>query len=133
MGESPAAVAADMANVIAGMVKGEHEDSAARFSRVSTDPFVNELYARALDLELRGDIAEAREMFRVAANQEPELFWLRYEIALCTRDLDEHDEAEQMFEGLLEEARTGNDARAVVATLNSWGRQKLGLNRTMIA
>ena len=129
VGESPAAVAADMANVIAGMVRREHEDGTARFSKVSTDPFVNELYARALDLELRGDIAEAREMFRVAANQEPELFWLRYEIALCTRDLKEHDEAERMFGDLLEEARDAADARAIVATLNSWGRQKLGLNQ----
>ena len=129
VGESPAAIAADMAGVIAGLVHEEHMDPSARFSLVSTDPFVNELYARALDLELQGQIDEAREMFRLAATQEPDLFWLRYEIALCTRDLDEHEEADRMFRELYAEARSGEDARAVVATLNSHGQQKLTQRR----
>ncbi len=127
VGQSPAGIAADLANVIVGIVSDPDANSSERFSVVSTDPFVNELYARALDLELRGEIAEARDMFRLAVAEEPELFWPRYEIALCTRDLGEHDEAERMFEALLEEARRGGDARAVVATLNSHGRQKLDL------
>ena len=127
VGQSPAAIAADIANVIVGIVNERHQDPSPRFSLTSTDPFVNELYARALDLELRGEIAEAREMFRVAAAEEPELFWPRYEIALCTRDLDEHDEADRMFRELYAEAVAGQDARAVVATLNSHGRQKMDL------
>lgn len=129
VGESPAAIAADMAEVISGMITDDIDESRERFSLVSTDPFVNELYARALDLELQGEIVEAREMFRVASAQSPELFWLRYEIALCTRDLEEYDEATRMFDELLVEAESGQDARAVVATLNSYGRMHLTLNQ----
>ena len=72
-------------------------------------------------MELRGQPKEARELFQIAANQEPELFWLRYEIALCTRNLREWDEASDMFTALFDEAYAGADAKAMVATLNSHG------------
>jgi len=121
VGESPAAVAADLARVVAGLVAPRERDGPAAFRRVSSDPFVNEAYGRALDLELQGDYAEARELFRIAAVQEPGLFWLRYEIALCTRFLREWDDARAQFADLLEEARAGGDAEALVSTLNAIG------------
>ena len=129
VGDSPAMLAAEMAGVIIGLIAHEDRDTTARFAKVSTDPFVNEMYARALDLELQGKLDEARQMFRVAADQEPELFWLRYEIALCTRDLREWDAAESMFDALLEEANSGEDARASIATLNSYGVMMFKQNR----
>ena len=119
VGESPAVLAAELSAIVAGLIQTDSEPDKRRFRKVSTDPFINELYARALDLELQGEIAEARELFRVAATQEPELFWLRYEIALCTRDLEEYEEAQRMFEELTEEARAGADVQALVAVLNS--------------
>ncbi len=133
VGESPATVAADIAGVITGLLSSEKVVRPERFSKVSTDPFVNELYARALDLELAGELEEARETFRVAATQEPELFWLRYEIALCTRDLREWDEAEALFEALHDEAAAGDDLRARIVTANSHGILKLNRNEYQAA
>jgi DNA-binding winged helix-turn-helix (wHTH) protein/tetratricopeptide (TPR) repeat protein len=127
VGESPALLAADLAGIVSGLLHGSAVPDSDRFSRVSSDPFVNELYGRALNLELQGQLAEAREMFRLASAEEPELFWLRYEIALCTRDLREWDEAERLFVALLEEASSAADVRALIATLNSRG--VLFLNR----
>lgn len=121
VGESPAALAADMANVISRLLTGSDFRVGGRFARISTDPFVNEMYARALDLELQGKLEEARQLFRLASEQEPELFWLRYEIALCTRDLREWELAEEMFAALRDEAAAGTDRRALVVTSNSMG------------
>ncbi len=130
VGDSPAELAADMARVIGGIVSGSGIDTVGRFAKVSADPFVNETYARALDLELQGKYAEARNLFRIASSEEPELFFLRYEIALCTRDLREWDEAEAQFEALHQEALAGDDSRALIATLNSHG--VMDLNRNML-
>ena len=121
VGESPAAVAADMAKVVGGIVAGDESTAATRLARVSADPFINEVYARALDLELQGKLEEARTMFRLASEQEPELFWPRYEIALCTRDLREWDEAIAMLDALIVESRAASDDHALIATLNSTG------------
>jgi DNA-binding winged helix-turn-helix (wHTH) protein/tetratricopeptide (TPR) repeat protein len=121
VGDTPAAVAADMSRVISGVLDRESGVPARRLQRVSADPFINEAYARALDLELQGRLAEARTLFGLAAEQEPELFWLRYEIALCTRDLREWDEAAAMFAALEQEARAAGDNAARLATLNSLG------------
>ncbi|MEQ9563203.1 MAG: tetratricopeptide repeat protein [Woeseiaceae bacterium] len=121
VGDSPAALAADMARVIAGVVTASDEQMEGRFSRVSTDPFVNETYARALDLELQGQLEDARRLFEAAAKEEPDLFYLRYEIAVCTRDLREWDSAEAQFEALYQEALEGSDPRALIVTLNSLG------------
>lgn len=121
VGDSPAELASDMARVVAGIVSGSGIERVGRFSKVSANPFVNELYARALDLELQGELEDARALFQIAANEEPELFFLRYEIALCTRDLREWGAAEAQFEALYQEALSGDDARALIVTLNSSG------------
>ena len=121
VGDSPAELSADMARVIAGVVSGGGWETTGRFARVSSNPFVNETYARALDLEFQGRLEDARNLFRIAAAEEPSLFFLRYEIALCTRDLREWDSAEAQFEALFQEAREGNDPRALIVTLNSLG------------
>ena len=113
VGESPALLAADLAGVVSGLLDGSAVPDSDRFARVSSDPFVNELYGRALNLELQGLLKEAREMFRLASAEEPELFWLRYEIALCTRDLREWDEAEALFAALLEEASLAADVARI--------------------
>ncbi len=128
VGDSPAELAADMARVIAGIVSGNGIETVGRFAKASADPFVNEMYARALDLELQGNYAEARTLFQVAANEEPELFFLRYEIALCTRDLREWESAETQFQALYNEALAGDDPRALIVTLYSHGVMDLNRN-----
>lgn len=121
VGDSPASLAAEASRVITALLGGSGRLPERRLSRVSTDPFVNEAYGRALSLELQGKLEQARDLFRVAAEQEPELFWLRYEIALCTRDLREWDEAEKMMASLFDEASEAEDTAAMIATLNSRG------------
>lgn len=129
VGESPAQLAADMAGVLSQLLADRDYRVGGRFARASTDPFVNEMYARALDLELQGKLDEARRLFELAAEQEPDLFWLRYEIALCTRDLREWDAAEAQFRDLYEEAKSGSDPRAIVVTLNSHGVMQFNRSR----
>ncbi len=128
VGDSPVELAADMARVIAGIVSGDGVEVVGRFARVSDDPFVNEMYARGLDLELQGRYEDARTLFQVAANEEPEHFFLRYEIALCARDLREWESAEVQFQALYEEALAGEDPRALIVTLNSHGLMDLNRN-----
>jgi len=128
VGDTPADLAADMATVIGGLVSNGHVPKPGRFSKAAIDPLVNQMYGRALDLELQGRIDAARDMFRVAAELEPGLFWLRYEIAVCTRDLREWADAAAQFDTLLSEARAGGDANAQVATLNALGIMGLHQN-----
>jgi DNA-binding winged helix-turn-helix (wHTH) protein len=130
VGDSPAELAADMAHVVAGIVSGDGAATAGRFAKVSAEPLVNDMYARALDLELQGRYEDARTLFQVAASKEPELFFLRYEIALCARNLREWESAEAQFQALYEEASAGDDPRALIATLNSHGVMELNRNNT---
>jgi len=83
-----------------------------QFRSVSEDPFVNETYARGLSLQLQGEIARAREFFRVAVSQAPELFWPRYELALCMRDMGELDAAGAQLEQLLDHPGAQRDPYA---------------------
>ncbi|HSD70761.1 MAG TPA: transcriptional regulator, partial [Woeseiaceae bacterium] len=76
VGDSPAELAADMAQVITGIVSGVGGETTGRFAKVSSDPFVNEMYARALDLELQGRYEDARTLFQIAAKEEPDLFFI---------------------------------------------------------
>lgn len=121
VGESPARLAADLADVVVALLDAAAVPKPADFRRVSSDPFVNELYARGIDLELQGRFREARQLFETAAAEEPGLFWLRYEIALCTRQLREWDTAEAELEVLLAEATAADDTEARIAALNALG------------
>ena len=62
---------------------------------VSNDDFLNEVFARAMSLYHEGRYQDARELLQVVIEQEPHLFWPRYEHALATRNLREHETAER--------------------------------------
>ena len=128
VGDSAGELAMDMAKTLADMIENVGGVVHERASTLSTDPFVNEMYARALDLELQGDYSGARDMFRMVVRQEPELFWPRYEIAVATRELDEHDDADALFSELIDEARGLADGRALVSALNAYGILKMQRN-----
>lgn len=119
VGDAPAVLAAEAIAIIDDQIKRRDEAAEKRLRRVSDDPFVNEAYARALDLELQGHYGEARDLFRAASQQAPEVFWLRYEAALCTRELREWEASEIELEGLLKEAAASGDVSAEVAVMNS--------------
>lgn len=89
------------------------------FRTVSADPFVNEAYARGLALQLKGEVAQARVYFEVAVRQEPELFWPRYELALCMRDMGELDAARENLEALVARTARSSDAEMRTAANNA--------------
>lgn len=88
---------------------------------VSEDAFVNEAYARGLSLQLEGKVAEARALFKVASEQDPTLFWTRYEYALSTRILGELALASDLLEALREEAQQLPERQPLVAASNGLG------------
>lgn len=84
----------------------------ARGKAVARDTFVNEAYLRGIAVRLQGDVEGALKYFRVAAEQAPQAFWPRYEIALGLRDLGRLPEAIEALEALRDEAARGDDAEA---------------------
>ena len=88
---------------------------------VSDDAFVNEAYARGLSLQLEGKVAEARALFKVASEQDPTLFWTRYEYALSTRILGELAPAGELLEALRTEAQTLPEPQPLIAASNGLG------------
>ncbi|MGI9220837.1 MAG: tetratricopeptide repeat protein [Woeseiaceae bacterium] len=101
-----------------------------RESSVSEDSFINEAYARAMNLELEGRYEEAQRMFQVIIEQEPDLFWPRYEYALCARNLRDFDNAERMFVELRIEAEEQGELKRQAAISNSLGIMYMRLRRT---
>lgn len=92
-----------------------------RETSVSDDSFINEAYARAMNLELEGRYEEAQRLFQVIIEQDPELFWPRYEYALCARNLRDFETAERMFIELRTEAEQHTDLKRLAAVNNSLG------------
>ncbi len=89
------------------------------FRTVSGDPFVNEAYARGLALQLKGEVARARDYFSVAVSQEPDLFWPRYELALTMRDMGELDAARENLEALAASTARSPDMEMRAAANNA--------------
>jgi DNA-binding winged helix-turn-helix (wHTH) protein/tetratricopeptide (TPR) repeat protein len=110
------AVAESVARLLAG---GRYTDPRRR--AVSDDPFINEAYARALSLEFAGRLEEAKRLFRVVIEQEPELFWPRYEYALCARSLREWDVALPLLQELIAEAEADGAIAEQAAAMNALG------------
>tara|TARA_R110002072_G_scaffold1780_10_gene14847 strand:- start:73940 stop:76534 length:2595 start_codon:yes stop_codon:yes gene_type:complete len=90
-------------------------------SGTSSDPFVNEIYARGLDEELSGNLEKARELFKVAVSQDPGFFLAQYEYAITTRYLGYFDEAEPLLDELVEQANQTNNPRYQVMLANARG------------
>lgn len=119
-GSEPTDLARQMSrDVLATLPRsGERNFSA---DTMSEDPFVAEAYARGRALQLEGQAEESRNLFQVAAEQDPGNIWLRYEYALSTRMMGELDEAESLLRTLEGEARGGEDEAVLGAILNGLG------------
>lgn len=101
-----------------------------RENSVSDDSFINEAYARAMNLEFEGRYEEAQRMFQVIIEQDPELFWPRYEYALCARNLRDFDGAERLFIELRKESEEKGHLKRQAAISNSLGIMYMRLRRT---
>jgi DNA-binding winged helix-turn-helix (wHTH) protein/tetratricopeptide (TPR) repeat protein len=92
-----------------------------QFTHVSDDPFLNEAYSRGMSLALEGRCADARGLFKVVMDQEPESFDARFEYAYCSRILGEPDLAEEILVPLIEEQRPAGPNRALANALQLLG------------
>ncbi len=120
VGETPIEVAKALGrSIVSTLPKSGNLNSELR--SISSDPFVSEAYARGRALQLQGDPEEARNLFKVAYEQEPTDIWLRYEYALSTRMMGRTQEALTLFSELEKEAELGEDNQATVAIKNALG------------
>lgn len=100
-----------------------------RETGVSSDDFINEAYARAMNLEMEGRYSEALDLLQVIIQQDPSLFWPRYEYALCSRNLRDFATAERLFLTLRSEAEEQANLKRQAAVNNSLGIMYMGNRR----
>ncbi|MEO1311014.1 MAG: tetratricopeptide repeat protein [Pseudomonadota bacterium] len=120
-GSEPTALATRLAREILATLPRSGETPTAG-KTVSDDPFIAEAYARGRALQIKGAGAEARDLFKVASEQDPENFWLRYEFAVSTRMAGELDASETLLRELLDRVRATGEPRGEFAVLNALGR-----------
>ncbi|MBV1909930.1 MAG: winged helix-turn-helix domain-containing protein, partial [Kangiellaceae bacterium] len=88
---------------------------------ISVNQFVNTLYGKGQSLLLQGQTQKARDLFKVAVSEEPELFWPRYSYALTSRKLGKWKLSEQELLSLLKHPEIKMIHRAESRTRNVLG------------
>lgn len=107
VGKEPTKLIKDVVDTVAAMITmAPIADEANR--SVSNDEFLNEAYARSMALFHEGRYADAIGLFDVIIEQEPHLFWPRYERALALRNMREFDAAERELLALRDDTRRKN-------------------------
>ncbi|MDH3620890.1 MAG: tetratricopeptide repeat protein [Gammaproteobacteria bacterium] len=116
VGKEPTRLVKDAIDTIVSLVRtGPPPDEHMR--TISDDDFLNEAYARAMSLEFEGNYEDAKRFFEVIIEQDPELFWPRYEYALCVRNLRDFDNAERLLTDLVNEQKVaGNKSLEAIST-----------------
>jgi DNA-binding winged helix-turn-helix (wHTH) protein/tetratricopeptide (TPR) repeat protein len=128
VGQEPAGLIRDVvATVTTFATQGPPE--LERMSFVSNDNFLNEAYARAMSLQFEGRYEEAQRLFQVIIEQQPELFWPRYEYALAARNLRDFETAERLFIELRRETQAAGERQQEAAVMNSLGIMYMGRRR----
>ncbi|MDJ0712246.1 MAG: tetratricopeptide repeat protein [Woeseiaceae bacterium] len=120
VGKEPARLVKDAVDTIASLVEtGPPPDEHMRI--ISEDDFLNEAYARAMSLEFEGSYEDAKQLFAVIVEQDPELFWPRYEYALCVRNLRDWETAERLLVELVDEQRADGNGELEAISTNGLG------------
>jgi DNA-binding winged helix-turn-helix (wHTH) protein/tetratricopeptide (TPR) repeat protein len=120
VGKEPTRLVQDAVDTIASLVTtGTPPDEHMR--AISDDGFLNEAYARAMSLQFEGNYEEAKRFFQVIIEQDPELFWPRYEYALCVRNLRDFETAERLLVGLRDEVTELGDTAKQAVSNNGLG------------
>ena len=128
VGSEPVELVAQLVDTAATIVtKGAPPPD--RETTVSNDNFINEAYARVMNLQLEGRYEEAQRLFQVIIEQDSSLFWPRYEYALCARNLRDFETAERMLIELRAEAEEHGETKRVAAVNNSLGIMYMGRKR----
>ena len=113
--------------VIALIVDGPPEPDIQ--SSVSEDAFLNEAYARAMSLYHEGRYEEAKVLLEVIIEQEPHLFWPRYERALAIRNLRDFETAERELIVLRKENSVAGRELERASVENALGIMYMGKRR----
>ena len=117
--------------VIALIVDGPPEPDSQ--SSVSADEFLNQAYARAMALYHEGRYEDAKVLFEVIIEQEPHLFWPRYERALAIRNLRDFETAEKELIALRKETSAAGREKEQSAVENALGIIYMGKRRNVEA
>ncbi len=120
VGKEPTQLVKDMVSTISALIarappKGDQEQS------ISNDEFLNQAFARGMVLYREGRYGDARELFELVIEQEPHLFWPRYERALTLRNLRDYDAAERELIALRSEFPVEINKKAHAGIENALG------------
>ncbi len=128
VGTEPAILVRDVVDTVTAQIVEEPPPSDAQ-SSVSKDAFLNEAYARAMALYHEGRYEDAKSLFEVIIEQEPQLFWPRYERALALRNLRDFESAERELLALREETASQGREKEHASVENALGIIYMGKRR----
>ena len=120
VGQEPTKLAKDVVNTVTALIVNSAPPSDDQ-SSVSNDEFLNEAYARGMSLYHEGRYPEAKSLFDLIIEQEPHLFWPRYERALTIRSLRDFEGAERELVALREEVSKPGMERKQASVENALG------------
>jgi DNA-binding winged helix-turn-helix (wHTH) protein/tetratricopeptide (TPR) repeat protein len=120
VGQEPTKLVKDVVDTVTALIVNKTPPSEDQTS-VSSDEFVNEAYARAMSLYHEGRYKEAKSLFELIIEQEPHLFWPRYEHALTIRSLRDFEGAERDLIALREEVSKPGMEREQASVENALG------------
>jgi DNA-binding winged helix-turn-helix (wHTH) protein/tetratricopeptide (TPR) repeat protein len=120
VGQEPTKLVKDVVSTVTALIVDNPPPLQGQTS-VSNDEFVNEAYARAMALYQEGRYEEAKGLFDLIIEQEPHLFWPRYERALTIRNLRDFEGAERELTALRSEVAKPGMEREQAGVENALG------------
>ena len=120
VGKEPTQLVKDLVRTVSALIVKTEPPSDDEQS-ISNDEFLNQAFARGMVLYKEGRYDDARELFEVVIEQEPHLFWPRYERALTLRNLREYDAAERELFALRKEFPVEGNEKAHASIENALG------------
>ena len=120
VGKEPTQLVKDLVRTVSALiVKTPTPDDDEQ--SISNDEFLNQAFARGMVLYKEGRYSDAKELFEVVIEQEPHLFWPRYERALTLRNMREYDAAERELFALRKEFPVEGNEKAHASIENALG------------
>ena len=120
VGKEPTRLVKDVVETVTALI-AQSPSPLDQQSSVSNDEFINEVYARAMALYDEGRYDDAKSLFELMIEQEPHLFWPRYERALCIRNLRDFETAERELLALRDEVSKPGMERENASVENALG------------
>ncbi len=121
VGKEATKLAKDVVDTVAAIILDGLPKLDGAQSSVSKDDFLNEAYARAMSLYHEGRFEDAKSLFGMIIEQEPQLFWPRYERALTIRNLRDFEGAERELIALRDEVSRPDMKREHASVENALG------------